>query len=174
MKKLAIIALAAGALAMAASCSKKEKTSDADTSGIEIQEAQLITDSVADSFRDPANQAEVATDSTYAVTPTGLKYMVEKQGTGVRPGPTSEVTVHYTGRLLDGTVFDSSVQRGEPATFPLNGVIAGWTEGLQLMQEGAKYTFYIPSDLAYGAQGAPGSIPPYADLIFEVELIKVN
>ena len=107
-------------------------------------------------------------------TASGLQYVVEKEGEGAQPGAEDEVTVHYTGKLLDGTVFDSSVQRGEPATFPLNGVIAGWTEGLQLMQEGAKYTFYIPSDLAYGAQGAPGSIPPYADLIFEVELIKVN
>ena len=90
------------------------------------------------------------------------------------PGATDQVTVHYTGRLLDGSVFDSSVRRGEPATFPLNGVIAGWTEGLQLMKEGSKYVFYIPSDLAYGARGAGNDIPPYADLIFEVELIKVN
>ena len=82
--------------------------------------------------------------------------------------------MHYTGRLLDGSVFDSSVMRGEPATFPLNGVIAGWREGLQLMKEGSKDVFYIPSDLAYGARGAGNDIPPYADLIFEVELIKVN
>ncbi|MCM1369236.1 MAG: FKBP-type peptidyl-prolyl cis-trans isomerase [Candidatus Amulumruptor caecigallinarius] len=106
-------------------------------------------------------------------TSSGLQYVVEKEGTGAQPGAEDEVTVHYTGRLLDGTVFDSSVNRGEPATFPLNRVIPGWTEGVQLMKEGAKYTFFIPSDLAYGPQGIPGAIPPHSTLIFEVELIKV-
>lgn len=107
-------------------------------------------------------------------TASGLQYVVEKEGTGKSPKATDEVTVHYTGRLLDGTVFDSSVSRGEPATFPLNRVIPGWTEGLQLMKEGGKTVFFIPSDLAYGAQGAGGAIPPHSTLIFEVELIKVN
>lgn len=107
-------------------------------------------------------------------TPSGLQYMVEKEGTGMRPSAADEVTVHYTGKLLDGTVFDSSVNRGEPATFPLNRVIPGWTEGVQLMKEGAKYRFFIPSDLAYGAQGIPNAIPPHSTLIFDVELIKVN
>lgn len=107
------------------------------------------------------------------VTETGLQYMVEKEGTGASPAATDEVTVHYTGRLLDGTVFDSSVSRGEPATFPLNRVIPGWTEGLQLMKEGGKTVFFIPSELAYGAQGVPNAIPPHSTLIFEVELIKV-
>ena len=107
-------------------------------------------------------------------TASGLQYVVEKEGTGAKPGPEDEVTVHYTGKLLDGTVFDSSVSRGEPATFPLNRVIPGWTEGVQLMSEGAKYTFFIPSDLAYGPQGVPNAIPPHSTLIFEVELIKVN
>lgn len=106
-------------------------------------------------------------------TASGLQYIVEKEGTGAMPTATDEVTVHYTGKLLDGTVFDSSVSRGEPATFPLNRVIPGWTEGVQLMKEGAKYTFFIPSDLAYGAQGVPNAIPPHSTLIFEVELIKV-
>ncbi len=106
-------------------------------------------------------------------TASGLQYVVEKEGTGEQPSATDEVTVHYTGKLLDGTVFDSSVNRGEPATFPLNRVIPGWTEGVQLMKEGAKYTFFIPSDLAYGAQGVPNAIPPHSTLIFEVELIKV-
>jgi FKBP-type peptidyl-prolyl cis-trans isomerase FklB len=106
-------------------------------------------------------------------TASGLQYIVEKEGTGAQPAATDEVTVHYTGRLLDGTVFDSSVNRGEPATFPLNRVIPGWTEGVQLMKEGAKYTFFIPSDLAYGPQGVPNAIPPHSTLIFEVELIKV-
>lgn len=107
-------------------------------------------------------------------TASGLQYIVEKEGTGAQPTATDEVTVHYTGKLLNGTVFDSSVNRGEPATFPLNRVIPGWTEGVQLMKEGAKYTFFIPSDLAYGAQGVPNAIPPHSTLIFEVELLKVN
>lgn len=106
-------------------------------------------------------------------TASGLQYIVDKEGTGAQPTATDEVTVHYTGKLLDGTVFDSSVNRGEPATFPLNRVIPGWTEGVQLMKEGAKYTFFIPSDLAYGPQGVPNAIPPHSTLIFEVELIKV-
>ena len=106
-------------------------------------------------------------------TASGLQYVVEKEGEGAQPTAEDEVTVHYTGKLLDGTVFDSSVNRGEPATFPLNRVIPGWTEGVQLMKEGAKYTFFIPSDLAYGAQGVPNVIPPHSTLIFDVELIKV-
>lgn len=106
-------------------------------------------------------------------TPSGLQYIVEKEGTGAQPTAQDEVTVHYIGKLLNGTVFDSSVQRGEPATFPLNRVIPGWTEGVQLMKEGAKYKFFIPSDLAYGAQGIPNAIPPHSTLVFEVELIKV-
>lgn len=107
-------------------------------------------------------------------TATGLQYVIEKEGTGKQPKATDNVTVHYTGRLLDGKVFDSSVSRGEPATFPLNRVIPGWTEGLQLMKEGAKYVFFIPSELAYGAHGAGNDIPPHSTLIFEVELIKVG
>lgn len=107
-------------------------------------------------------------------TASGLQYVVEKEGTGAQPTAQDEVTVHYTGKLLNGQVFDSSVNRGEPATFPLNRVIPGWTEGVQLMKEGAKYTFFIPSDLAYGPQGVHGAIPPHSTLIFDVELIKVN
>ena len=107
-------------------------------------------------------------------TSSGLQYVVEKEGTGKQPTASDNVTVHYTGRLLNGKVFDSSVSRGEPATFPLNRVIPGWTEGLQLMKEGAKYVFFIPSELAYGAHGAGNDIPPHSTLIFEVELIKVG
>lgn len=107
-------------------------------------------------------------------TASGLQYRVIKEGEGAQPTAEDEVTVHYTGKLINGTVFDSSVNRGEPATFPLNRVIPGWTEGVQLMKEGAKYEFFIPSDLAYGPQGIPNVIPPHSTLIFEVELIKVN
>ena len=107
-------------------------------------------------------------------TPSGLKYVVLQEGTGKKPASAaSKVTVHYTGSFLDGKVFDSSVQRGQPMDIGLNQVIKGWTEGVQLMKEGAKYKFYIPYTLAYGEQGYPGAIPPKSDLIFEVELIKV-
>ena len=109
-----------------------------------------------------------------ATTVSGLKYIVLQQGPGNKPVATSNVKVHYTGMFLDGKVFDSSVQRGEPIDFGLNQVIKGWTEGVQLMQEGSKYKFYIPSQLAYGERGAGGVIPPNTDLIFEVELIKIN
>lgn len=106
--------------------------------------------------------------------PSGLQYQVLKEGNGKSPKATDKVVCHYEGMLIDGTMFDSSVQRGEPATFPLNGVIAGWTEGLQLMKEGAKYRFYIPYQLGYGERGAGASIPPFATLVFDVELIEVK
>lgn len=107
------------------------------------------------------------------VTASGLQYEVLTPGQGRHPKATDRVRCHYEGRLLDGTIFDSSYQRGEPAVFGLNQVIAGWTEGVQLMGEGAKYRFYIPYMLAYGEGGAGASIPPFATLIFDVELIKV-
>lgn len=106
-------------------------------------------------------------------TASGLQYKVLSEGNGKSPKATDRVKCHYEGMLIDGTLFDSSLQRGVPATFPLNGVIAGWTEGLQLMKEGGKYRFYIPYNLGYGAQGAGSSIPPYSALIFDVELIEV-
>ena len=105
--------------------------------------------------------------------PSGLQYQVLREGNGKKPSAKDTVMCHYEGFLVDGTVFDSSVQRGEPATFGLQQVIAGWTEGLQLMQEGAKYRFFIPYRLAYGEGGAGQLIPPYAALIFDVELIEV-
>ena len=118
---------------------------------------------------------KVAVEFSNATTTTsGLKYIVLQEGTGSFPNATSNVKVHYTGMLLDGKIFDSSVQRGEPVSFGLNQVIKGWTEGVQLMKEGAKYKFYIPSYLAYGEQGAGGVIAPNSDLIFEVELLKIN
>lgn len=107
-------------------------------------------------------------------TPSGLQYKILKPGSGATPKATSHVRVHYEGRLIDGTVFDSSFKRGEPVEFPVNGVIAGWTEALQLMQEGAEWKLYIPSTLGYGMQGAGDLIPPGATLVFKVQLIGVH
>lgn len=117
--------------------------------------------------------AENAKKEGVVTLPSGLQYQVIKEGNGRRPKATDKVKCHYEGMLVDGTLFDSSIQRGEPATFPLNGVIKGWTEGLQLMQEGAKYRFFIPYHLGYGENGAGASIPPFAALVFDVELIEV-
>ncbi len=117
--------------------------------------------------------AENALKDGVIVTESGLQYEVLKMGKGPKPTETDKVKVHYHGTLIDGTVFDSSVDRGEPIVFPLNGVIRGWTEGLQLMPVGSKFRFYIPQELAYGAQNA-GSIPPYSTLIFEVELLDIE
>lgn len=107
------------------------------------------------------------------VTASGLQYIVLTEGTGARPTAADTVRCHYEGSLINGKVFDSSYRRGEPAEFGLRQVIAGWTEGVQLMKEGAKYRFFIPYNLAYGERGAGQDIPPYAALIFDVELIKV-
>lgn len=107
------------------------------------------------------------------VRPSGLQIRHLTVGEGKAPGPRSEVTVHYRGSLIDGTVFDSSYERKEPISFPLDGVIAGWTEGLQLMKEGGKAELVIPAKLGYGARGAGGVIPPHATLIFEVELLQI-
>src|SRR5690606_25858049 len=107
-------------------------------------------------------------------TRSGLQYMVLRQGSGPRPTADSQVRVHYEGRLLDGTVFDSSYERNDPATFGLGQVIAGWTEGLQLMPVGAKYRFWIPAELAYGRAGSPGGIPPNSTLVFDVELLQLR
>jgi FKBP-type peptidyl-prolyl cis-trans isomerase FklB len=105
---------------------------------------------------------------------SGLQYEVINEGNGAKPGLTSTVTTHYHGTLIDGTVFDSSVQRGTPASFPVNGVIAGWTEALQLMPLGSKWRLFVPSNLAYGAQGAGQQIGPHTTLIFEVELLDIK
>ncbi len=107
-------------------------------------------------------------------TASGLQYEVLKEGTGPMPAATDMVTVHYEGKLLDGTVFDSSYQRGQPASFGLNQVIPGWTEGVQLMHTGSKYRFTIPPVLGYGEQGAGGVIPPNAVLVFDIELLGVQ
>lgn len=151
---------------------------------ISVEEAQKIINDYLQELEKKATEAAQAEGKKFLeengkkenvkTTASGLQYVVEKEGTGISPTAEDEVTVHYTGKLLNGTVFDSSVNRGEPATFPLNRVIPGWTEGVQLMKEGAKYRFFIPSDLAYGPNGVPNAIPPHSTLIFDVELIKVN
>ncbi len=119
--------------------------------------------------------AENAKKANIVTTASGLQYEVLTKGTGAKnPEATDTVTVHYAGTTLDGKEFDSSYKRGEPTSFPLNRVIAGWTEGLQLMTEGAKYRFYIPSNLAYGERGAGRDIQANAALIFDVELLKIK
>jgi len=180
MKKTTIFAaiLALG-FGMAATSCKSDKSNKTDSDSVVTVEEETAVAAPADStaalFADITKKADVSTDSTYAVTASGLKYLTIKEGTGKAPAATDMVTVHYEGKLTDGTVFDSSYTRGEPAQFPLNQVIPGWTEGLQLMKEGGKTIFYIPSKIGYGETGTPGGpIPPNADLIFTVELIKVN
>ena len=134
----------------------------------EMEEKGLKARSEGESFlRDNGKRPGIIT------TASGLQYEILEEGNGKHPKATDSVKCHYEGRLIDGTVFDSSIRRGEPAVFPLNGVISGCTEGVQLMAEGAKYRFYIPYQLAYGANGAGSSIPPYAALIFDIELIAV-
>ena len=117
--------------------------------------------------------AENAKKESITTLPSGLQYEVIKEGNGKKPSATDRVQCHYEGTLIDGTIFDSSIKRGEPAVFGVNQVIKGWVEALQLMQEGAKWRLYIPYDMAYGEHGAGEMIPPYSALIFDVELIKV-
>jgi len=122
-----------------------------------------------------AFMAENAKRNGIVTLASGLQYEVITEGKGIKPKATDKVTTHYHGTLIDGTVFDSSVNRGEPATFPVNGVIKGWVEGLQLMPLGSKWRLYVPEDLAYGANPHPGGpIEPYATLIFDIELIAIN
>lgn len=186
---MATAALAGAAVCMTiASCSNKEKAV-ADTTVAEVEDGIAVTEAPvqpgktqmpysAEFFRNEANKAAStsSSDSTYVETESGLKYAVIKEGTGRMPKATDTVKVNYAGQLTDeaATEFDSSYARQEPISFPLNGVIKGWTEGLQLMKEGAVYEFYIPANLAYGEQGAGGMIPPNAPLIFQVELISVE
>ncbi|NGP76350.1 FKBP-type peptidyl-prolyl cis-trans isomerase [Balneolaceae bacterium YR4-1] len=141
------------------------------------QKAQQMKQEEAQSNREEGESflAENRNKEGVQVTDSGLQYKVLEEGSGESPAATDSVTVHYEGTLIDGTVFDSSYERGEPATFPLNRVIEGWTEGLQLMKEGATYRFYIPGDLAYGMNPRPGGpIGPNETLIFKVELLEVN
>ncbi|QES88186.1 FKBP-type peptidyl-prolyl cis-trans isomerase [Rhizosphaericola mali] len=118
--------------------------------------------------------AENATKEGVVSLPSGLQYLILEEGNGPKPGPTDAVTCHYHGTLIDGTVFDSSVKRGQPATFPLNRVISGWTEALQLMPTGSKWRLFLPHDLAYGNQQVSAQIGPNSTLIFDVELISIG
>jgi len=147
--------------------SLKQRTSSAE------QEAgqQSVQDNLA---RGEAFLAENATREGVTTLPSGLQYKVIEAGSGPSPKRTDQVTVHYRGTLIDGTEFDSSYSRNKPATFRLDRVIPGWTEGLQLMQQGAKWQLYIPAGLAYGESGSGARIPPNSALVFDVELIKVN
>jgi len=135
------------------------------------EKAEAQKEAAARAVSNAAALKEFANGKT---TASGLKYIVLQEGTGAKPVAASNVKVHYTGKLVDGKVFDSSVERGEPIDFTLNQVIKGWTEGLQLMSEGSKYKFYIPYNLAYGDRAMGNVIPAKSDLIFEVELIKIN
>ena len=171
MKKIFAMAVAALLMTGMASCGGNETASTESTEETAVDYGQQIKDNktLGREFLE-----ENAKNDSVVQTKSGLQYMVLKEGNGAKPGPTDKVTVHYTGRLLDGTVFDSSVERGEPATFALNQVIPGWTEGLQLMSEGSEYRLFIPSELAYGSKGAGDKILPNSTLIFDVKLIKVE
>ena len=154
------------------------------TPKITYQEAEVVLNGFFQQLQDKvANASKKAGEEFLAanakregvkVTPSGLQYEVIEATLGQKPKATDKVKVHYEGTLPDGTVFDSSYKRGEPITFGLNQVIAGWTEGLQLMSVGSKYKLYIPYNLGYGAQGAGASIPPYSALVFTVELLGIE
>ncbi len=154
------------------------------TTSLTDQEAQKIVGDFLQKQQEEATReireegerflAENAKKEGVVVLPSGLQYTVLTEGTGAQPKATDRVKCHYEGTLTNGQVFDSSYRRGEPAVFPLDGVIAGWTEGVQLMKEGAKYRFFIPYNLAYGERGAGQAIPPYAALVFDVELISIE
>lgn len=139
------------------------------------RQEEMMSELSAENLRaGQAFMAENADREGVISLPSGLQYRVVEQGEGVSPAVTDRVSVHYEGRLVDGTVFDSSLERGEPAVFPVAGVISGWTEALQLMSEGAKWEIFLPADLAYGERGAPPVIGPNAVLVFDVQLLKVN
>ena len=143
-------------------------------SGIKTINVSDFADGVAAVFEGAKPKMSYDEAKEENVTPSGLQYEVLEEGTGKLPSAGDNVTVHYTGKLIDGTVFDSSVDRGAPATFGVTQVIPGWVEALQMMKEGAKWRLFIPSNLAYGPNGAGNIIGPNSTLIFDVELIKVN
>jgi len=147
---------------------------DAGTALATYAEQQLATQTETNKMKGTTYLEENASKEGVIVTESGLQYSVITQGDGAKPTATDQVTVHYRGTLIDGTEFDSSYSRGEPATFGLNQVIPGWTEGVQLMNIGSKYLFVVPHELGYGERGAGGSIGPFETLIFEIELIEIK
>jgi FKBP-type peptidyl-prolyl cis-trans isomerase FkpA/FKBP-type peptidyl-prolyl cis-trans isomerase FklB len=154
----------------------KEPKVDLQTYGPKInqlRQTRLASAAAAEKKASEGFLTKAASEKGAKKTASGLVYVEEKAGTGDAPKPTDTVKVHYTGKLTDGTVFDSSVQRGEPATFPLNGVIKCWTEGVQMMKVGGKAKLVCPSDIAYGDQGHPPQIKPGATLVFDVELLEI-
>ena len=167
------MAMVAMLVAGMAGCGGNESTTEANTENTE-QTAPDTVNQIKDNLTLGREFLEEnAKKDSVKVTESGLQYQVVKEGDGLQPGPNDVVTVHYTGMLIDGTVFDSSVERGEPATFAVGQVIPGWVEGLQLMREGAAYRLFIPSNLAYGSHGT-GPIQPNSTLIFDVQLLKVE
>ncbi len=169
-----LILCAAALITGLTSCSDSSKSASNNAAATETKKTATL--SVADANRKAGEEflAENAKRAEVVTTPTGLQYEVLTEGNGVQPTTDDMVTVHYTGKLIDGTVFDSSVERGEPATFGVTQVIPGWVEALQLMKKGSKWRLYIPSDLAYGQRGAGGVIGPNSTLIFDVELLDVT
>lgn len=172
------LALSAIVLFGMAACGNKAENNQLpeQTDMVELEETTPeTTDATILAAMDSLTKEEgVVPDTTLSTTASGLKYRVIKEGTGKSPSATDVVEVNYEGRLMNGKIFDSSYSRGVPAVFPLNQVIPGWTEGLQLMKEGGVYEFYLPYNLAYGERGAGDDIPPYSNLLFKVELIKVQ
>jgi len=155
----------------------REKKADLDTYGPKIQQLAQTRTAAAAAAEKKAGQAyleKAAKEKGAKKTDSGLIYIEEKPGTGAQPKATDKVKVHYHGTLTDGTVFDSSVQRGQPASFPLNGVIKCWTEGVQMMKVGGKSKLICPSDIAYGDRGSPPKIKPGSTLVFEVELLEIE
>lgn len=184
MKYAVIAAAAAFAITSLISCGNKKaeqaenetvRNEESTAAAVATEAEGVMPTNHEDSLRAQYDAAFFQKPGDYKTTSTGLKYVIVKEGKGESPKPTSVVTVNYEGMLTDGTVFDSSFDRGEAIDFPLNQVIPGWTEGLQLMKPGGEAVFYIPSEIGYGETGTPGGpIPPNADLIFVVDLISVN
>lgn len=172
MKKI-FFGIAAAALAMSVSACGNKGENSAQQTPVETETTDFKIDTIA-ALDNLTPEEGVERSKALLATPSGLKYRVIKEGTGNSPDATQTVEVNYEGRLLNGHIFDSSYDRGQSISFPLNGVIPGWTEGVQLMKEGGIYEFYIPYNLAYGERGAGQDIPPYADLVFKIQLIKVQ
>lgn len=173
MNKTLIVCAAAAMLAGATACSNSKQASETTDTAAEATENVNLSPAEANLKAGEEFLAENGKRPEVVTTESGLQYEVLTEGNGIKPTVDDAVTVHYTGKLIDGTVFDSSIERGEPITFGVTQVIPGWVEALQLMSVGSKWRLYIPSDLAYGSRGAGGVIGPNSTLIFDVELLEV-